>query len=500
MKPAKHFVAVDLGASSGRVVSGNWDGHRFTMEELHRFPNGPAYVFGSMYWDVLRLWSGIKEGLAKFALKYGTSPDGISVDGWGVDFALLDGPGMLIGNPHHYRDPRTNGIPEKVFRRITAEDIFQRTGVQSLQINTLFQLASMVESADCRLSAAKRLLMMPDLFHYWLSGEQGVEYTIASTSQMLHCRERGWNFELAKELGIPAEILGPIIPPATVLANLRSEVGRECGFDGPVPVIAGAAHDTASAVAAVPGLDRQSVFISSGTWSLMGVAVPEPITSREAFSRNFTNEGGARGDRLLMRNLNGLWLLQECVRHWESEGRNHNWETLIERARLAPPLRSFVDPDAHDFLAAPDMPSAIRGYCQRTAQAEPQDEGAMARCCLESLSLKYREVLEDLESLLKRRFEIIRVVGGGSRNQLLCQLTADCCQRPVVSGPAEASSLGNVMLQAVATGSLNSIDEGRQSIAGSCELAIFEPSRDESFSEAYERVRSAKASATALAP
>lgn len=484
-----NYVAVDLGASSGRLVVGRWNGQRFALEELHRFANGYVSANGHLHWDVSRLWSEIKCGLSKYSSLYEDAPAGISVDAWGVDFALLDANGELLGDPFHYRDPRTDGAPERVFARAPERELFAQTGIQTMQINTLFQLFSMAESGDRHLKSAEHLLMIPDLFHYWLCGEKLIEYTEASTTQMLLCRERQWARDLLCKLQIPDRILGRIVFPGTVFGDLRSEVVRECGLNGRVPVIAVGSHDTASAVAAVPRMDANSAFISSGTWSLMGVESEKPITSEQALSLRFTNEGGVTSGTLLLRNISGLWLLQECVRLWRNEGHPYTWDDVTRMASEAAPFQSIVDVDASDFLAPENMPVAISRYCKRTGQAEPGSHGAMARCCLESLSLKYHSVLQALESLTGRELKTIRVVGGGSQSRLLCQLTADVCQRVVVAGPVEASALGNVMMQAVATGHLRSIEEGRQSIAASAELATYEPHTFAGLETAYERFR-----------
>jgi len=489
MKPTTNFVAIDLGASSGRLAVGRWDGSRFALEELHRFSNGGVRAHGSIYWDVLHLWSEIKTGLTRYAAKYDASPAGISVDTWGVDFALLDGSGRLLGNPHHYRDPRTDGMPDRVFAQIPQSNVFGKTGIQSMQINTLFQLFSMAVSKDPRLDAAASLLMTPDLFNFWLSGEKANEYTISSTSQMVDCRERDWHRAMIEELGIPSHVLGEIVAPGTPLSQIRTDVLRDCGLKEAFPVIAGASHDTASAVAAIPFLDEHSAFISSGTWSLMGVETSEPITTDRALSLNFTNEGGVGGTIRLLKNITGLWLLQECVRQWQQEGREYSWNGIVSLAREAEPLRSIVDPDAGDFLAPENMPRAIRAYCARSGQPQPETDGEFARCCFESLALRYKSVLGALELLTGRTLNTIRVVGGGSRNQLLCQFTADACQRPVVAGPVEASSLGNVMMQAVATGNMESIPSGRQYIAASCEIVSYEPQFSEQWITAFDRFR-----------
>jgi rhamnulokinase len=487
VKATTNFVAIDLGASSGRLVVGCWDGRQFALQELHRFPNGHVNVDGHLKWSVSRLWSEIGCGLLQYASRHHASPAGISVDAWGVDFALLGGNDELLGDPFHYRDPRTEGVPQRVFSRLPERELFQHTGIQTMQINTLFQLFSMVESGDTALGAAQSLLMIPDLFHFLLSGEKSVEYTEASTTQMLLCREQTWANDLLRKVGIPERILGPITYPGTILGGARARLLGDWGLKGRVPVIAAGSHDTASAVAAIPDMDEHSVFLCSGTWSLMGVECKEPVTSDEALALHFTNEGGVDGDILLLRNIPGLWLLQECVRQWRSQGRPHTWDELMQLAKAATPFRSLVDTEAREFLAPDDMPSAIRAHCRRSGQPEPQDDGAIARCCLDSLALRYRTVLEALETLTGRDLKTIRVVGGGSQNRLLSQLTADVCQRVVIAGPVEASCLGNVMVQAIATGSLGGIAEGRSSIAQSVDLATYEPRPLVGLESAYHR-------------
>ena len=487
MNSTADFVAIDLGASSGRLVVGCWNGRQFQLEELHRFANGSVNVDGHLKWDVTRIYSEIKRGLAKYASRHSEAPAGISVDAWGVDFALLDGDGALLDDPCHYRDSRTDGVPQRVFSLVPESEIFRQTGTQTMQINTLFQLFSMVEANDAHLAGAETLLMIPDLFHFWLCGEKSVEYTEASTTQMLLCRERKWARDLLDRIGIPGKILGAITSPGTILGKANAQQLEECGWKAAVPVIATGTHDTASAVAAVPRIDRNSVFLCSGTWSLMGVESKEPVTSAEAQSLHFTNEGGVTGDILLLRNIPGLWLLQECVRHWRSQGRQYSWDQVMQLAAGGVSFRSFVDVDASNFLAPDDMPAAIREHCRRTGQPEPSDDGAMARCCLESLALKYRSVLESLEMVTGRELKTIRVVGGGSQNKLLNQITADLCRRIVVAGPVEASALGNVMMQAVATGHLRSVAEGRESIALSADLVTYEPRASAGLDDAYQR-------------
>ncbi len=487
MTHTTNFIAIDLGASNGRVLLGRWDGDRFDLHELHRFANGPVNVLGSLHWDVLQLWSEIKTGLARYAQQWNQPLAGIGLDTWGVDYALLDRAGRLLGNPYHYRDARTDGMVEQAFDLVGRDAIFDATGIQFMQINTLFQLLSMVERRDPQLAAAETLLMMPDLFHYWLTGRPVAEYTIASTSQMLDARGRAWASSLLASLDIPSAILPPVVMSGAVLGELRPEIVAEAGLRHAPLVIAVGSHDTASAVAAIPGLNSRSAYISSGTWSLVGVETPQPVIDERVLALNFTNEGGVSGDIRLLKNVTGLWLLQESRRQWQREGQDYSWGELMALAAEALPFRSLLDPDARDFASPGDMPAAIRAYCRRTGQPQPDNVGAVVRCCLESLALKARWVIEALETLLGRPLDTIRIVGGGSQNALLAQWTADACQRPVVAGPVEATALGNLMVQAIAAGHLADVTAGRQAVAASVELHHFEPGPTGPWQEAWGR-------------
>ena len=370
---------------------------------------------------------------------------------------------------------------EIVYERIPRERIFEQTGIQFMQINTLYQLFSMAHGNDPQLKMADTMVMMPDLFNYWLTGRKVTELTIASTSQMCDIRLQQWALDLLTQLDIPTHVLPPIVPSGTILGNLEPKLMAEVGLRDYVPVIATASHDTASAVAAIPGLDDASVYISSGTWSLMGVELPEPIINDQVLSRNFTNEGGVGNTIRLLKNLTGLWLLQESRRRWRKDGQDYTWDALMAMGEQADSFRCLIDPDARDFLNPTDMPKAICAYCRRTGQPEPNSVGAIVRCCLESVALKYRWVLEALETLTNKRFKSIRIVGGGSRNRLLSQFTADACRLPVATGPVEATALGNVLLQAIASGHLSDISAGRQAIAVSIDRQHLEPRSDDAW-------------------
>jgi len=443
MSATAKYLAVDLGASNGRVLLGRWDGETISLEEIHRFKNRPVRVNGHQHWDVLRLWSEIKAGISVYARQSSRSLDGIGVDTWRVDFALLDSQGNLLGNPHHYRDSRTDGMIAFACQKMPREQIFRQTGNQFIQFNTLFQLLSMVRKGAGQLEIADTLLMMPDLFHYWLTGRKATEFTIATTSQMYDIRHKAWAREVISALDIPIDLLPPVVPPGTILDRLHSGLTAETGLQSAPMVVTPASHDTSSAVAAIPGMDNRSVYISCGTWSLMGIEMAEPVINDQVMALNFTNEGGVDNKVNLLRILTGLWLLQESRRQWQRKGIDHGWTELLSMAEQAQPLRSLVDPDAGEFLNPANMLEAINCFCDRTDQPPPDSVGAVVRCCLESLALNYRKMIDDLEVLTTRHLETIRIVGGGSRNRLLSKFTADACQRPVVCGPVEGFILCN---------------------------------------------------------
>ncbi len=484
------FLAVDLGASSGRVMDCLWDGARFSLDEAHRFSDGGVRMGADLYWDVLRIWTEIQNGLRRCRMGRSELPAGIGIDAWGVDFCLLDERDRLLGNPHHYRDARTNGVPAAVNAAISNLDLFRATGVQTMEINTVFQLASMAIQADRRLMHACSLLMIPDFFQYLLCGEKRAEYTEASTTEIFDLRTRCWSREVLRRLELPECIFQPVVLPGTILGELQRGVQLDCGFVRDVPCIAVASHDTASAVAAIPGLDDSSAFLSSGTWSLMGVTVSEPNLTDAAFHGGFTNEGTADGRVRLLKNMTGLWILQECVRLWEANGSSCAWSDLEAAAASASAFRSFIDPSDSRFQAPADMCAAIAQFCAASGQPVPQTRGDFARCVFESLSFAYRNVLEELERITGRRLDSVRVVGGGCLNRLLCQMTADACGRPVIAGPVEAAALGNAMMQAMATGHLKNFSEAQQALRQSVELHTYEPAQSAAAEQAFERYKS----------
>lgn len=480
------FLAFDLGAESGRAMLAAFDGEHLTLSEALRFPNVPVRVPGGLHWDALCLFDDIKRGLALVAHEHRGNIASIGLDTWGVDFALLGRDDELLGNPFHYRDARTNGMLEEAFRRVPRETIFERTGIQFMQINTLYQLLAMRRRQSPALESAAALLMMPDLFNFWLTGRKASEFTIATTTQFFDPRLRAWSRALFNDFGLPFHILPEILEPGTVLGNLAGIVAEEVGLES-VPVVAPASHDTGSAVAAVPADGQDHLWISSGTWSVMGTIVSEPVINVASLAHNLTNEGGVGRTFRLCKNVVGLWLLQECRRTWAREGQELSYEAMVELARGAPPFRSFVDPDHDEFLPPGDMPARIAAFCRQTGQPVPDDQGVTVRCVLESLALKYRVELEGLEALLGKNLPTVHIIGGGAQNRLLCQFTADTTGRRVIAGPVEATALGNVLMQALALGHLGSLSEGRQVIARSFELTEYEPHEPAAWDEAYGR-------------
>jgi rhamnulokinase len=485
MSSEKKLLAFDLGAESGRGILGLFDGKRLRLEVIDRFPNGGVRTLDTIHWDVLHLYQSMLQSLRIAAAAHGGA-DAIGVDTWGVDFALLGRGGTLLGNPRHYRDPHTEGVMEQAFGRVSRFDIYRQTGVQFMRFNTLFQLLALQRDRSPLLEVAETLLFMPDLFHYFFTGLKVNEFTDASTSQLLDPRTRQWAHGLVQAFNLPPHLLGTIVQPGTVLGPLRSALAAETGM-GAAPVIAPAAHDTAAAIAAVPAGARPWAYISSGTWSLMGVELSEPLLTEKALEYNFTNEGGVGGTVRFLKNIMGLWLVQECRRAWERAGASYSYEYLCQLAEAAAPFVSLVDPDDASFMLPPHMPNALADFCRRTGQQAPDDAGATVRCALESLALCYRRVLERLEELTGTRLEVIHVVGGGSQNALLCQFTADACNRPVLAGPVEATAIGNVLVQALGLRLLGSLADAREVVGRSFEARTYEPRDAQSWEEPYAR-------------
>lgn len=471
----KTVLAVDLGAESGRVMAVHFDGESLRLEELQRFWNGPVNVRGRLHWDFLHLWRSIQAGIEQGkALK----PSSLGVDTWGVDFGLLDAQGNLLGNPVHYRDSRTDDMMDWVFARVPRAQVFAQTGIQFLQLNTLYQIAALARAGSPQLAAAATFLTAPDLLNYWLTGEKVCEFTNATTTQFLNPVTGTWATDLLDALGVPTHIFPPIVQPGTRLGE----------YEG-IPVIAPATHDTGSAVAGVPTVTDRFAYISSGTWSLVGLEVRHAVMNEAALAANVTNEGGVDGTYRLLKNVMGLWIVQQCRAAWQSHGHTYSYPELVALAEAAPRLRSFIDPDDGRFLAPGDHPALVQAYCRETGQPVPESHGEIVRCVFESLALRYREVLSALLALSGKEADAIHIVGGGSQNDLLNQMTADAAGIPVLAGPVEATVIGNALVQLIALGELGSIAEGRKLVAGITNLRRYEPQADAAWDEAYGRYR-----------
>jgi rhamnulokinase len=485
MPDALYFISADLGAESGRVMLGGFDGERLTVREAHRFDSRPVRLPDGLHTDVLRIQEEIETGLAAAAAQAPGEIAGVAVDTWGVDFALVDARGVLLGDPYHYRDTFSEPVSDAAFRGVTRAQIYGSTGIGFSPLNSLYQLLRLRLRGSAALDAADRLLMMPDLFTYWLSGRRTNEFTIATTTQCCDPARRGWALELIEALGLPRKIFGDIVMPGTIVGELLPWVADEAGV-ARLPVIAAGGHDTALAVAAVPARNPRFAYISSGTWSLQGTEIEAPCIDERSRAGNFNNEGGVDGTIRFLKNVCGLWIVQECRRHW---GEADSYDDLTRAASAAPAWRTLIDVDAADFGAPGDMPARVRSYCRRTGQPVPETKGEIVRCALDSLALKYRAVLEAMHDVLGWRADPLHIVGGGSRNALLCQLAADATGREVHAGPVEATAAGSVVMQAIATGHLASIAEGRAIVRRSFDVAVYQPRADAALEDAYARVR-----------
>ena len=485
MDKSKDFLAFDLGAESGRGILGCFDGKQIKLKVLHRFPNGGIRILDNLHWDIISLWREIKNTLSICA-KNGSNIESIGVDTWGVDFGLLDKTGHLIGLPFHYRDSRTTGVLEKVFDLIPRPSIFELSGCQFMEINTIYQLYSMVLTDSPLLRFAETFLTIPDLINFWLTGQKVSEFTNATTTQLYDPRKENWSAELCQVLNIPLGIFPQVIQPGTDIGMILPSITNETAFQ-PTRVIAPACHDTGSAVAAVPVQNESWAYISSGTWSLMGIEVEEPIITKHALDLNFTNEGGVNNTFRFLKNIMGLWLVQECRRTWSRSGEQMSYDEISQIAAQAEPFKALIDPDHHLFLASGDMPKRIVDFCKQTNQNLPLTKGEIVRSALESLALKYRWVLEKLEFVKGEAIDTIHIIGGGAQNKLLCQFTADATKRQVIAGPVEATSIGNLLVQMASCGAIGSITEGREIIAESSELIYFEPTDNAQWDQVYDR-------------
>jgi rhamnulokinase len=483
------ILAFDLGASSGRALLGRLTNGKIEVEELHRFPNDPVQVGDRLYWDILRLYHEIKQGLLK-AKHRGVDLQSMGIDSWAVDFGFIGKNGELVGNPYHYRDRHTEGAMERAIAEIPASVIFARTGIQFLPFNTIYQLYALKQAKSPLLQESNRLLMIPDLLRYFLTGEMHNEFTNATTTQLYNPVEDDWDAELLRLLDLPRNWFGNggVLKPGELAGKLKPSVCEELGIDS-IPVYAVAEHDTGSAVVAVPATEKSFAYLSCGTWSLMGTEVDKPVLHDLAQKLNFTNEGGFGGTFRLLKNIMGLWILQECRREWEREGRSYSFPELVQLASEVKPLATFIDPDDDLFLPPGDMPARVAEYCRRTGQAEPDGVGEIVRCILESLALKYRYVLEMTERLSGQSFGGLHMVGGGIQNTLLCQWTANAIGKPVWAGPSEGSAIGNLAVQWIAQGAFADIWEARKAIRESFPVETYEPGDSEPWTRAYERFR-----------
>ena len=479
----KRVLAFDFGASSGRAIIGCFDGDKIALEEVHRFSNDPVSVGGTVYWDVLRLFYEIKQGIIKAKIAGGF--DSIGIDTWGVDFGLIDSEGKLMENPVHYRDARTAGLVDEAFKTMPKEKLYGITGIQFMELNTLFQLISLKKYRPWMLERADKMLFMPDLFGYMLTGKMCAEYSIASTSQLIDLDKRTWSKEILDAFGIKESVFAPLVQPGTVLGELSKEVCEECGVD-PVPVISVCGHDTQSAITSVPCEDGDFAFLSSGTWSLFGTELDKPIVNETSMNINITNEGGFDGSTGFLKNIIGLWLIQESRRQWKREGKEYSYADLEKLALAAEPFKCFIDPDAPEFVPHGNIPERVREFCRKTGQYVPETVGEIMRCIYESLAMKYRLTFEKLRECTERDYPVIHVIGGGTKDGLLCQMTANSCDRTVKAGPIEATVMGNVAVQLMSNGSVENIGQARKIVAESSELKTFEPKDTDKWAEAYE--------------
>lgn len=482
----KQLLAFDFGASSGRAMLGQFDGDRIVLEELHRYPNDPVQVGDTLHWDVLRLFHEVKQGLIK--AKACGQIDSIGIDTWGVDFGLLDKEGRILENPVHYRDTRTTGIMDQVFEVIAKDELYGRTGTQFMHFNTLYQLYALKEKRPDLLERAGCLLLMPDLFLYLLTGRRQAEFTIASTGQMVNPWQGDWDRTLIERLGLPMNLLCPVVHPGRMADPLSPQICRELGVDA-IPTAVVTSHDTASAVVAVPAAGEDFVYISSGTWSLMGIESKQPLINDQTFSYNFTNEGGFNRTTRFLKNIMGLWLIQESRRQWIREGAQVTYADLEREALDCEPFRSLIDPDEEELGFPGDMPGRIRSLCRKTGQPVPEKRGEVVRCIYESLALKYRVTKDQIEAVTQKHYPALHVVGGGTKDGLLSQFTANATGSRVIAGPIEATALGNMAVQLIAQGALQDLADARRVIANSFDLKHYAPADQAAWEEALIRYR-----------
>lgn len=481
----KSFLAFDLGATSGRSILGTLENGRLQMKELTRFPNQMLQIGKHFHWNIYSLFEHFKAALAAVKQE-GVEISSIGIDTWGVDFALIAKDGTILGAPYAYRDPHTDGMPEKYFEIVSRDKVYGLTGIQVMNFNSLYQLFALKQADNSLLEAASEMLFMPDALSYLLTGNKVVEYTIASTSQILNPRTKQFESQLLEAAGVSPSILGEIVMPGHVIGTLTDDLAEESEL-GKVPVIAVAGHDTGSAVAAVPAENERFAYLSSGTWSLMGIEVKDAIINDETFALNFTNEGGIEGTTRFLKNITGMWLLEQCLKEWKKEGISYAYEKLVKMAESAPAFQSLIDPDHASFANPASMTKAITEYCVATGQPAPANHAEFVRCIFESLSLKYKYILGKIKGLAPFPIEKLHVIGGGSKNPLLNQWTANALGIPVIAGPSEATAIGNIMIQAKAAGCVETLTEMRQIIRESVHLEEFQPESNNEWEAAYQK-------------
>jgi len=483
----RNFLAFDLGASSGRAILGTISDNKLSLKEIHRFDNQMVEINGSFYWNIFSLFGELKTGLKKCIHDFGIQPESVGVDTWGVDIALLDRNGMIVGLPYAYRDPRTDTAMEEVFKIIPKKELYLMTGIQLMQFNTLFQLYAYKRDRSPLLEIATDILFMPDALGYLFSGVKKNEFSIASTSQFLKPGKLEYEQKLFDAIGFDINLMQELVLPGTILGNIKTDIQKETG-SAPIPVVAVAAHDTASAIASVPATGRNWAYISSGTWSLMGIESDHPLISEEIQKLNFTNEGGVEGTTRFLKNIMGLWLLQECRRTWSAE-HNYSWPEMVDMSLNAQPFKCLIDPDAREFLNPGDMPAAIAAFCAKSGQPEPGTHGEIIRTIFESLALKYRATLDSIREVSTNEIEKIHIIGGGANNELLCQYASNATNLQVYAGPTEATAIGNIMMQAKALGAVSSLGEIRQMVFNSFGTKIFYPQDADSWDAEYQKFK-----------
>jgi len=482
----KYFLGFDLGASSGRAMLGALSDGKLELTEIHRFVNQMQLINGHYFWNIFSLFNELKFALKKCVKELEIQPESIGIDTWGVDFVHLNKEGLILSLPFAYRDSRTNTSMEDLFQVIPSEEVYLETGIQFMQFNSLFQLFSMVKDHSSLLDITDSILFMPDALNYLFSGVKKSEFSIASTSQMIIPGTCGWNYKLLEKAGIPTKMLQEIVLPGTIIGTIQKEVASETGSNA-LPVISVAAHDTASAIVSVPSTLKNFAYISSGTWSIVGIECSKPIISEQTRRLNFTNEGGAEGTTRFLKNIMGMWLIQETQRIWEENGTKYTWSAMVELAKEAEPFQFLINPDDPMFLNPRDMTQAVRDFCYQTAQGTPHTHGETIRCIYDSLALKYRYTLEQIREVSDQPIEVLHIIGGGANNHFLNQLTADATGLPVTAGPTEATAIGNIMIQAKAMGYVSSLNEIREIITNSFDLVHFTPTKALDWEEAYAK-------------